>query len=197
MKLTSTACQYPRSRHPIFPATRLSLDMKDATQSRFFLKSRVKPIFPSLQIRSGKSRSKVYPGFDASIEQVLAIRQNIRCEIIDNSLIVLLPNTGTLQQQKVTGVVTDASSGEALAGVNIMIEGTNQGVITDMNGNYSIEVPGPASVLIFSYIGYVSERIEVGSQSAINVNLVLDIQSLKKLWLWVMVPPRRPPQPVR
>ncbi|HJZ38758.1 MAG TPA: TonB-dependent receptor [Bacteroidales bacterium] len=167
-------------------ATRLSLDLKDAT-----LKQVLSEIEGQTELSFIYKSDLVNPdqkvdiqASDASIEQVLAYLfddKDIRCEIIDNSLIVLLPNTTVLQQQKVTGVVTDASSGESLAGVNIMIEGTNQGVITDMNGNYSIEVPGPASALLFSYIGYVSERIEVGNQSAINVNLALDIQSLEEV----------------
>ena len=54
---------------------------------------------------------------------------------------------------------------ESLAGVNILIEGTNQGVITDVTGAFALDVPGKTSVLIFSYIGYISQRIEVGDQT--------------------------------
>lgn len=167
-------------------ATRLSLDLKDAT-----LKQVLTEIEAQTELSFIYKSDLVNPdqkidiqATDASIEQVLAYLfsdKNIRCEILDNSLIVLLPNTGTLQQQKVTGSVKDASTGEPLAGVNILIEGTNQGVITDMAGNYEIEVPGPTTVLVFSYIGYISEKMEVGSQSSIDIDLDLDVKSLEEV----------------
>ena len=65
---------------------------------------------------------------------------------------------------KITGHVTD-EKGEALIGVNIQEEGTNNVVITDMDGNFSIyNVSGPSSVLQFTYIGFVPLKIVVGKQ---------------------------------
>ncbi|HLO57773.1 MAG TPA: TonB-dependent receptor [Bacteroidales bacterium] len=121
---------------------------------------------------------------DASIEQVLAYlftERNIRCEILDQSLIVLLPNTNSAQQIKVTGVVTDGTTNEPLPGVNILIEGTSQGVITSVDGTFSIEVPAKTSVLLFSYIGYLSEKIEVAEQTVINVKLMPDVTNLQEV----------------
>jgi len=74
-----------------------------------------------------------------------------------DKVIVIVPSDFS-QSQKVTGVVTDATTGEKLPGVNILIEGTNTGVITDVNGRYSIELPSPNMVLLFSYVGYNTER---------------------------------------
>jgi TonB-linked SusC/RagA family outer membrane protein len=96
-----------------------------------------------------------------------------------------IPN-GTLplalwQGQKVMGTVTDAATGEQLPGVNILIEGTNTGVISDGNGKYSIEIPSPNSVLIFSYVGYKTERIEVTGRSSIDVALITDIKGLEEV----------------
>jgi TonB-dependent starch-binding outer membrane protein SusC len=85
-----------------------------------------------------------------------------------------------LQGQKVTGTVIDSTTGEKLAAVNILIEGTSTGVVSDGNGQYSIEVPAATSVLLFSYIGYVTKRIEVRGSSTLNVSMVTDIKSLEE-----------------
>jgi len=97
-----------------------------------------------------------------------------------DKVIVIVPSDFS-QSQKVTGVVTDATTGEKLPGVNILIEGTNTGVITDVNGRYSIELPSPNMVLLFSYVGYNTERIEVTGKSTIDISLVPDIKSLEEV----------------
>ncbi len=73
----------------------------------------------------------------------------------------------------VSGLVTDAS-GEPLPGVNIVVKGTLQGVITDFNGNYQIEVQNNDAVLVFSYIGFTTAEITVGTRREINVVLEED-----------------------
>jgi TonB-linked SusC/RagA family outer membrane protein len=70
----------------------------------------------------------------------------------------------------VRGVVSDVS-GEPLPGVNIVLKGTFQGVVTDFDGNYQINVPGNDAVLVFSYIGYTTTEITVGNRREINVTL--------------------------
>ncbi|MFV0590407.1 MAG: SusC/RagA family TonB-linked outer membrane protein [Draconibacterium sp.] len=80
----------------------------------------------------------------------------------------------------VRGVVSDVS-GEPLPGVNIIIKGTSQGVITDPNGNYQISVPGSDAVLVFSFIGYLSEEVNVGTRSEINVSLQEDLKELDEV----------------
>ena len=85
--------------------------------------------------------------------------------------------------QKVTvkGTVTDATSGTALPGVNVVEQGTQNGTITGIDGEYTIEVAGPTSSLEFTFVGYVTETMEVGSQTTINVSLVEDIVKLDEL----------------
>ncbi|MCB0707125.1 MAG: SusC/RagA family TonB-linked outer membrane protein [Saprospiraceae bacterium] len=76
-------------------------------------------------------------------------------------------------QMTVTGTVTDATSGEALIGATIMVEGTSTGTITDFDGKYSLNVPADdATVLRFSYTGYSEKSIAVYGQQVINVLLV-------------------------
>jgi hypothetical protein len=107
---------------------------------------------------------------NVSLEEILSEvfnQTDISYRMLDDKLIVIAPKTfiqAALQQQ-ITGTVTDASSGEPLPGVNILIEGTTTGVITDTDGKYVIKTPSPNSVLVFSYIGYNSERIETNNRA--------------------------------
>ncbi len=75
------------------------------------------------------------------------------------------------QSKKVTGKVRD-SEGE-LIGATVMEKGTSNGVITDYNGNFSIDV-SPNATLVVSYVGYVTQEVRVGNQS--NINIVLDAE---------------------
>jgi TonB-linked SusC/RagA family outer membrane protein len=83
-------------------------------------------------------------------------------------------------QSTVTGKVTSAEEG-ALPGVNIIMQGTGQGTVSDIDGNYSIVVPGPEAVLVFSSIGYTTEAVTVGNQSVIDIVMVADVTSLKEI----------------
>jgi len=84
------------------------------------------------------------------------------------------------QERTVTGKVSSEEEGP-LPGVNILIQGTGQGTVSDIEGNYSIVVPGPEAVLVFSSIGYTTEAVTVGNQSVIDMVLVADVTSLKEI----------------
>ena len=71
---------------------------------------------------------------------------------------------------QVTGVVND-ENGESLPGVNVTVKGTTTGMATDMDGNFSITVPGADAVLVFSYIGYNPQEIPVGAQRRFTVTM--------------------------
>ena len=85
------------------------------------------------------------------------------------------------QQKMVTGTVTATTDGGALPGVNVIIKGTSNGASTDFDGNYSIEVAGPDDILVFSYVGYISKEIKVGSSSSVNVTLDEDVSALDEV----------------
>lgn len=87
----------------------------------------------------------------------------------------------TQQSRSITGKVTSSEDGEGLPGVNVMVKSTTQGTVTDISGNFSIDVPSNDAVLIFSYIGFTSEEVAVGSQSVVNVSLTPDITSLEEI----------------
>jgi TonB-linked SusC/RagA family outer membrane protein len=93
-----------------------------------------------------------------------------------------IKNEGSiLQKQKVSGLVKDANSGEPIIGANIVVEGTTMGVVTDIDGKFSIELPNENSVLTVSYIGYVSQRVTPGGQANIEVKLVSDVTNLEEI----------------
>ncbi|AWW29095.1 SusC/RagA family TonB-linked outer membrane protein [Echinicola strongylocentroti] len=80
-------------------------------------------------------------------------------------------------QTKVSGVVTDEEK-VPIPGVNILVKGTSTGAVTDVEGHYSLEVPGQNTVLVFSSIGYKSQEVTVGTKSLINLSMEPDISSL-------------------
>ena len=82
------------------------------------------------------------------------------------------PMSVEVQQSKIriNGKVMDQHN-DPLPGVNIKIKGTDLGVVTDIDGNYFIEVPGKKAILVFQYIGFETAEITVGNQININVNL--------------------------
>ena len=74
--------------------------------------------------------------------------------------------TDLLQQQTVTGKVTDSQTGEAMPGVNISVKGTNIGTVAGADGTYSLSVPNRDATLVFSFIGYVAQEIPSGRQNS-------------------------------
>ena len=78
-------------------------------------------------------------------------------------LVLVLSSLATLvAQRSITGTVTD-DQGEALIGATVLVEGTGVGTVTDIDGNYSLQVPAEGKVLVFSYTGYSSLELEIGA----------------------------------
>jgi TonB-linked SusC/RagA family outer membrane protein len=80
-------------------------------------------------------------------------------------------------QQSVTGKISSSEDGQGVPGVSVVVKGTNKGTTSDVNGNYKIAADGKVK-LLFSAIGFVSQEVEVGSKTNINITLVSDVQSL-------------------
>ncbi|OOV16439.1 TonB-dependent receptor [Flavobacterium sp. LM4] len=85
------------------------------------------------------------------------------------------------QQRLITGKVVSSDEGMGVPGANVIIKGTKKSVVTDMDGNYSIEVNSNEDVLMFSFVGYNTQEIKVGSESVINVKLIATDNSLKEV----------------
>lgn len=89
--------------------------------------------------------------------------------------LLLFAQQAMAQDITVTGRVTAAGSGEALVGVSILVQGTSRGTNTDLDGNYSITVQQGENVLIFSYVGFITTRIEVNGRSRVDVVMAADV----------------------
>ena len=90
------------------------------------------------------------------------------------------PVTMPQQFRIITGTVTDNLK-EPLIGVNIMVKGTTTGIITDINGSFSIQVDAPNPVLVISYIGYITQEVNVGERQNLNIALQPDELSLDEV----------------
>lgn len=86
----------------------------------------------------------------------------------------------SLQLITVTGTVTD-EAGVPLPGVNVIIQGTTSGTITDGTGRFSLNVPNEQSVLVFSFIGYTSQTVTVGSQRTLSIALIPELKALEEV----------------
>jgi hypothetical protein len=106
-------------------------------------------------------------------------------KLLTSLLFVLIVNTSVArtlpQQQMMTGTVTDATTGNLLPGVNVLIEGTKTGTSTDLNGKFSHPKPYDGSVIVFSFIGYVTQKVTYSGQPVIDIKLSPNIQTLEEV----------------
>ena len=84
------------------------------------------------------------------------------------------------QQARITGKVTDAGTGEGIPGASVLVKGTTRGMVTDLDGNFSIEASS-TDVLVFSFIGYNTVEETVGTRTTINLTLSESIQGLNEV----------------
>ncbi len=175
---------------------KISLNLKDATLSEV--------------IGAIKQQTAFEFAYDSNLESVILDKVSIstKNESIDNILglvlqgtdinyriidkIILLSKTSMklssdvgnkngYQTLKVTGTITDGVTNDPLPGVNVVVEGTTMGTVSDANGNFTIDVSSPEKVLVFSYVGYLTERVTVGGATKLEVRLMPDIKKLEEV----------------
>lgn len=100
-------------------------------------------------------------------------------QLLSFVLIGLFFVQSAMAQSVVSGKVTDGS-GEGLLGVNIIERGSANGTVTDLEGNFSIEVAGNA-VLVFTSIGFIEQEVAVNGRTSLNVTLEVDVQQLQEV----------------
>lgn len=83
-------------------------------------------------------------------------------------------------QIPISGKVT-GESGDGLPGVNVLVKGTTQGTITNVEGVYNIDVPSRDVILVFSYVGYIPEEVVVGERSTVDILMTPDVMSLSEV----------------
>ena len=93
----------------------------------------------------------------------------------------LMAHSALGQEVTVSGRVTDTQGNEPLPGVNVIVQESTVGTVTDIDGEYSLEVPSSESVLVFSFVGYLSQEVTVGNQNSINISLAEDQAQLDEV----------------
>ncbi len=88
---------------------------------------------------------------------------------------------GLTQERTISGTVTSQEDNMPLPGVNVLVKGTAIGTVTDVNGNFQISVPDNAEVLVFSFIGYLREEVNIDNRTLVNVTLSADIIQLSEI----------------
>jgi TonB-linked SusC/RagA family outer membrane protein len=106
---------------------------------------------------------------------------NVTCSVLDNKIVLSAENNIAQQNtgKRITGKVVD-NFGETIPGANILVKGTASGTTSDMDGNFSLDVPENA-VLQISYLGYLDREIPVGNQTNFTVVMTEDTQNLEEV----------------
>jgi len=125
---------------------------------------------------------------NAGIEQVLEVvfsGLNVKYLIYGRQIILLpkvtSPDLVIEQQRNINGTVTDANTNEPLAGVHVYAEDSYTGIITNSKGEFSIELPLGTSSLLFSFVGYKTEKIYINNDTTINVALVFKYEDINEI----------------
>ncbi len=87
---------------------------------------------------------------------------------------------GAFAQQAIRGKVTSVG-GEPLPGASVLIKGTTVGTVTDVDGNYTLTVPGEARTLVFSFIGYKTAEVEIAARTIIDFQMEPDVTQLSEI----------------
>ena len=173
----------------------ISVELKDASLLEVFeyIESKTKFTF-SYDKKDLEENVKLnfQPG-NRSVAEILSTisrAANLKFKQVNNSInIVKMPLDNRQsyeievirEEVNVSGRVTSAEDNLGLPGVNIRVKGTSEGVITDVDGRYSLTVPSEESTLVFSYVGFLPEEVVVGSKTIINVTLRPDVEALSEV----------------
>jgi len=158
--------------------TILDLQVKDKTMRevfkvieqqsdfRFFFNDEFSDLNKNLNLNISEKR----------IDDIMALilkDSEVTYRILENDVIVITPllSGSSFQQRIITGTVTEASTGNPMPGVNIVVTGTTIGALTDINGKYSIEIPPGAKSLTFSFIGMETQEITIGALTSIDIKM--------------------------
>ena len=153
---------------------RFNLDVKDQT-----VRSVLKTIENESEFRffyndefSDLNKKVTIDVNEKSIDELLSMLLNstdVSYKVMEDNFVVITPKD-MQQQKKISGIVTD-SNVDPIPGANIVVTGTTQGVITDINGRYSIDIPQGSVSLTFSFIGMEPQTIPIGSLTEINARM--------------------------
>ncbi len=122
-----------------------------------------------------ESNTTIYAAMESILEKT-----DLTYRIIDDKLVVIAP--AYMQDELViTGQVTSSNDGSSIPGVSVYIKGTTRGTATNEAGLYSLSVPQDAEILVFSFLGYKPQEINIRGRRSINVSLDVDTRILEEV----------------
>ena len=168
---------------------RVSIDVKDTP---------LREVFSEIETQTGQTFLYSNTSLDVSKKVSLSIRSMVLSQAleqlfsgqgiafrIEGKQIVLSPSSGDAQPKpeklSVSGVVIDSQTKETIPGANIMLKGTTQGTVSDLDGNYRIEVATTNPVLVFSFVGYNTLEVPVMGRTKIDVSLEQEAKRLDEV----------------
>ena len=170
--------------------TRISLNVKQATlkQTLKIIESKSEYTFFYNDSEVDVNRKITLKANNERLDMILSKILPDNKWIVENKKIIILSKTENTtskpqdtpqKARKVSGVVTD-SKGEVLIGVNVSVQGSGSGIITDIDGKYSLNVP-EGQPMQFSYMGYITQHIKTGGKSVVNVVMQEDSKVLDEV----------------
>ncbi len=90
-------------------------------------------------------------------------------------LLILFCTSLQAQDITVSGTVISSEDNSAIPGVNVLIKDSSTGTTTDLDGNFTLAVPGSETFLVFSSVGFNTQEIQVGNRSVIDITMTLDV----------------------
>jgi TonB-linked SusC/RagA family outer membrane protein len=108
------------------------------------------------------------------------MKQTLLLQLVAFLLIVSIPLESNAQERSITGKVVAAEDGSAIPGVNVLVKGTLTGTTTNADGKYTITAPSDAT-LVFSFIGLVTQEVQLGNRTEVNVSLGADVTTLSEV----------------
>jgi len=172
----------------------INIELRNSTLLNAFLKIERKTgyhfAYDRKEINPNIKLNKKYTGKIAVSDVLLDISEeaNLKFRQVNKSIIVTGKKGGSISEKNleiiiqditITGKVT-AEDGE-LPGVNVIVKGTSQGTVTDVEGNYTLNVPDENAIIVFSSVGYEQQEVIVGSRTVIDVILNADITALEEI----------------
>jgi TonB-dependent starch-binding outer membrane protein SusC len=114
-------------------------------------------------------------------ENSLTTNPNIMLRFLLIVSIAIFTQRSWAQEKFISGKVTSTEDGSILPGVNVVVKGTTNGTVTNTDGSYRLSVSNEASVLVFSFIGLVSEEVPIGGRSIIDIAMSTDVKQLSEV----------------
>lgn len=116
-----------------------------------------------------------------SVVNKLEAQTSLTFRLMEDKLIVVVPAGVTQKSAVVTGKVTSKNDPRGLPGVTVVVKGTTNGVVTNIDGNFQLQVPDQYTVLSFSFIGFQTQEVPLTGKTNINVELAEDVRSIDEV----------------